>query len=206
VAAIVGADIILLSELDQAVEPVLSRLEQQQGGRLPPEVARDIRAKALQSLIDTKLIADYANRVELAATPQEIDETVAGIAVDEKVSVEQIYAAAEQQGLPRTSYRRELGNQITRMKLMASTIRNRVKVTDEQVQKVFEERYKGGKPGLRARVRQLLLPWPPDPEQRDFARGKAEQLRAQAEALLESCASFIDQSTSSSRPLARSAR
>jgi len=182
VAAIVGADIILLSELDQAVEPVLSRLEQQQGGRLPPEVARDIRAKALQSLIDTKLIADYANRVELAATPQEIDETVAGIAVDEKVSVEQIYAAAEQQGLPRTSYRRELGNQITRMKLMASTIRNRVKVTDEQVQKVFEERYKGGKPGLRARVRQLLLPWPPDPEQRDFARGKAEQLRAQAEA------------------------
>lgn len=182
VAAIVGADIILLSELEQAVGPVLARYAQEQGGNLSPEIAREIRSRALQNLIEAKLISEYAERTEMAATPQEIDETVAGIAADEKITVEQIYAAAEQQGLPRNSYRRELGNQITRMKLMGSTIRNRVKVTDDQVKQVFEERYKGGKPGMRARVRQLLLPWPPDPAQRDFARQKAEQLRGQAEA------------------------
>jgi peptidyl-prolyl cis-trans isomerase SurA len=182
VAAIVGSDIILLSELEQAVGPVLARVEEQQGP-VSPETKREIRSRALQSLIDSKLITEYAERTELAATPQEIDETVAGIAADERVSVEDIYGAAEKQGLPRNSYRRELGNQITRMKLMGSTIRGRVKVSDDDVRKVFEERYKGnGKPGQRARVRALLLPWPPDPAQRDFARSKAEQLRAQAEA------------------------
>jgi peptidyl-prolyl cis-trans isomerase SurA len=161
VVAVVDNEVILLSELDKATNLLLARVQAQQGGQdLPAEVAAQIRNDALEQLIDQRVMRKYAERVKLAVTPEEIDETVQGIANDEGLAPEQIYAAAEREGLARDDYRRELGNQITQMKVMSGAVRARIEVTPEEVEAVYAQRFRDVKPGVRARVRHIFLPWP----------------------------------------------
>lgn len=179
VAAVVGDEVILLSELKAAADLMIARLEQAQGP-LPPEAIRQIRSQALQGLIDSSLILRFAERVDLRAAPQEIDSAIAGIAADEGVSVGEIYAAAAQQGLSRARYRKELEAQITRMKVISGSVRSRVTVTDAEVRQQFEERYTNQRPGVQVRVRHILLPWPEQisPDERERMKEMAGELRA----------------------------
>ena len=185
VAAIVDKEIILLSEVELAARVVVERLEQRQSQRLPPEMVRGIYKDALQSLIDAKLIEAFATRANLAADDAEIDRAVASIAQEEGVTPEDVYGAATAQGLTREGYRRELGRQITRMKVISGSVRSRVTVSDAEVQEVFEERYGSQEPGLRVRVRHIFVPWPDSGGENDRAqmRDVAEKIR---EAAIES--------------------
>ncbi len=186
VAAIVDKDVILLSEVELAARIVLDRLTQR--GPVPPEAGKQIYKEALQNLIDTKLIMTYAERVNLVAMPDEIDQAIESIAADEGVTPDDIYGAAAAQGLDREAYRRELGRQLTRMKVMSGAVRSRITVTNEEVHELFEERYGSREPGLRVRVRHILLPWPSDeaapPKQREEMRQRmreiADQIRQSA--------------------------
>ena len=183
VVAVVDNDVILLSELDKATNLLLARVQAQQGGQdIPPEVAIQIRNDALQQLIDQRVMRKYAERVKLAVTPEEIDETVQGIANDEGVPPEQIYAAAASEGLGREDYRRELGNQITQMKVMSGAVRSRIEVSQEEVDALFAQRFRDVKPGMRARVRHVFLPWPGEkaPITRDQVLELARQIRGRA--------------------------
>ena len=181
VAAIVDDDVILLSEVENASGMMLARIQQQQGDQpLPPEVVLQVKQDALKQLIDARIMSKFAERVNLEVTPEEIDETVAGIASDEGLTADEIYAAAQREGLTRDDYRRELGNQITQMKVMSGAVRSRIEVDDDDVKQLFKERFRDVKPGVRARVRQIFLPWPGEGEKsfsREEVRALAEQVR-----------------------------
>jgi peptidyl-prolyl cis-trans isomerase SurA len=183
VAAVVDDEVILLSEVDGQSRLMLQRLQQQNPGQqVPEQVVQQVQRDALEGLIDQKVMKKYAERVELSATPEEIDTTIADIAASERVSPEEIYKAAEGEGLSRERYRQELANNITQAKVVSGSIRPRVRVSREDIDKIFQERYANAKPGVRARVRQILIPWPgaQDKATRDQAREFAAKLRERA--------------------------
>jgi peptidyl-prolyl cis-trans isomerase SurA len=143
---------------------------------------RQIRDGAVQSLIDDKLVLQVAKRQNVSATEDDIDSAIAGIAQEENVSVEQIYAAAAAQGLDRGAYRDQLGKQITRMKIVQGSVQGRVRVTDDDVRKLYDERYGNARPGERIRVLHILIAVPKDskPEVREKAHALALKLRDEA--------------------------
>jgi peptidyl-prolyl cis-trans isomerase SurA len=178
VVAVVDDDVILLSELDNMTNIMLVRVQEQQGAQeLPAEVVQRVRSDALQQLIDQRVMRKYAERVKLAVTPEEIDETVQGIAADEGVQPDQIYAAAAREGLGRDDYRRELGNQITQMKVMSGAVRSRIEVTPAEIDELYGQRFRDVKPGVRARVRHIFLPFPG--ENANFTKDQVRALGAQ---------------------------
>ncbi len=158
VAAIVDKDVILYSDVQLTARITLERLQQR--GPLSQQTVETVFREALQTLIESRLLEQYAKRAKLVAEPEEIERAVESIAVDEGVTPDAIYAAAESQGLSREAYRRELGAQITRMKVMSGAVRQRVSVSDEEVRALYDERYASQEPGMRVRARHLLLPWP----------------------------------------------
>ncbi len=180
VAAIVGEDVVLLSEVRTAMQSVMARVPQ--GQTLTPDEMRQLRENAVKGLIDDKLVLQVAKHQGVAASEEEIDAAVSGIAQEEGLSVDAIYAAAAEQGLPRAAYREQLGQQITRMKVVSGSVQGRVRVSDEDVRKLYEERYGRAKPGERIRVLHILLGVPPDasPEMRVQARELALKLRDEA--------------------------
>ncbi len=181
VAAVVGDDVILISELDRASNPLIERIARERGG-LGPDQVNQLRREALQSLINDRLIAAIAGRNNMAATEEEIDTAIAGIAQEEGVTPDQIYHAAAEQGLGRETYRKELGTQITRMKVVSGSVRSRVTVSDAEIAELYMKRYASLEPGPYIRTRHILLPWPKaaTPETRAKLLSFASELREQA--------------------------
>ncbi len=180
VAAIVGDEVVLLSEVRTAVQTVLARVPQ--GQQLTQEEFRQLRDSAVKGLIDDKLLMQLAKQQGVNANEEEIDGAVAGIAQEEGITVDAIYAAAADQGLARAAYREQLGQQITRMKMVSGSVQGRVRVSEEEVRQLYDERYGNVKPGERIRVLHILLGVPPDapPEARVQMRELALKLRDQA--------------------------
>ncbi|HTO06411.1 MAG TPA: peptidylprolyl isomerase [Myxococcota bacterium] len=181
VAAIVGDEVVLLSEVRDAWQAYVSKLRAK-GESVTQEDAMQLRNQALQSLIDEKLVGQIAKKQNMAASEEDIDESVKGIAQDEGVSVDAIYAAAAQQGLDKKAYRNQLGQQITRMKIVQGAVQGKVHVTEDDVKKLYDERYGHAKPGVRIRVLHILIPVPADApqSQRQEARELTQQLRDKA--------------------------
>jgi peptidyl-prolyl cis-trans isomerase SurA len=180
VAAIVGDEVVLLSEVRTAVQTVLARVPP--GQSLTAGEMRQLRDSAVKGLIDDKLVLQIAKQQGVTATEEEIDGAVAGIAQEEGITVDAIYAAAADQGLPRAAYREQLAKQLTRMKMVSGSVQGRVRVSEDEVRKLYDERYGNAKPGVRIRVLHIMLAVPPDapPEARAQMRELALKLRDQA--------------------------
>jgi peptidyl-prolyl cis-trans isomerase SurA len=181
VAAIVGDKVILRSELDLAAD-LVARRAQEETGSLSAEQYQELRVQALRSLIDDQIMMEVAERTEMAPSDEEIDAAVADIAQEESLQPADVYAAARAQGMDRETYRRQLAVQMTRMRVIHSSVRNRIAVSDEQVRALYEERYGNAKPGERIRVLHILLPVPAEvtPEQEAELARIAGQIREQA--------------------------
>jgi parvulin-like peptidyl-prolyl isomerase len=178
VAAIVGDELVLLSEVKAKSRPVIENLERS-GQEIPPELERQIRARALRSLIDEKLMFVVAKLNNFEISPEEIDHAVETLAREEGVSVPEVYAAMEERGYTRNSYREQLGLQLTTMRVIDAAVRSRVSVSDDDVLEIFEERYRKVAPGMRVRLRHILLPWPAEGG-REATRSQAVILRQEA--------------------------
>ena len=168
VAAIVDKDVILLSEVELRARMAIEAIERRQGEGPSQEVVLEIYQESLQNLIDARLIQSYAQRANLTAQEPEIDRAIEGIALEEGVSPDAIYEAAEQQGLTRQQYRNELAKQITRMKVISGAVRQRVTVNEGEVRALYDERYGNQEPGMRVRARHILIvrPEKATPEQK----------------------------------------
>jgi peptidyl-prolyl cis-trans isomerase SurA len=181
VAAVVGTKVILRSELDFAAE-LLARRAQQETGTLDAEQYRELRMQALRSLIDDRIMMQAAEQMQLAASEEEIDAAIAGIAKEENLDPDEIYAAARSQGLDRETYRRQLAIQMTRMRVITSSVRQRITINEEEVKELYEQRYAKAAAGERIRVLHILVPLAPDstPEQQAELEALAHRIREQA--------------------------
>jgi peptidyl-prolyl cis-trans isomerase SurA len=181
VAAVVGNKVILRSELDLATD-LMARRAADASGSISAEQYQELRGQALRTLIDDQIMMEFAERMEVVASDEDIDAAVAGIAKDENVRSEDVYAAARAQGMDREMYRHQLAVQMTRARVIHSSVRQRIAVTEEQVQALYAERYAKAKAGARIRVLHILLPVPPDatPEQWAQLEAAANRLREQA--------------------------
>ncbi|HXZ83951.1 MAG TPA: peptidylprolyl isomerase [Myxococcota bacterium] len=181
VAAIVGDEVILLSEVRDAWHGYVDRVRAH-GESLTEQEALQLRATALENLIDEKVVLQLAKKQNLTASDEDIDQSVAGIAHDEGVSVDAIYDAAAKQGLDRKTYREQLGRQITRMKVVQGAVQGKVRVSDDEVRKLYDERYGHAKPGSRIKVLHILIPFPANAKDSDRAEARklAEDLREKA--------------------------
>jgi peptidyl-prolyl cis-trans isomerase SurA len=174
VAAIVDDEVILVSEVDLSSRRMIEAIEREQG-RLPADAVLEIRRRALGSLIDDRLIHTVALRLNMETTEEEIDHAIQEIATAEDVSVEQVYGAAASQGLSRQRYRQELSKQMTRMKVISGAVRSRVSVSPAEVEALYNQRYGNLEPGIRVRLRHILLPWP-----EEATRDLANEIRERA--------------------------
>lgn len=138
IAAQVGTDVVLLSEVMRASAPIEARLRE--AGASDADVAM-LRAEVLQQLIDRKLIQLFARRAEIEVNELEIDETVASIASENKITTDQLRASVESQGMSWATYRSRIADEILQQKVLAGMVRPKVRVEDAEVRAYYDERF-----------------------------------------------------------------
>jgi peptidyl-prolyl cis-trans isomerase SurA len=181
IAAQVGTDIVLASEVDQFAGPVQQKMKRAGAGQA--EVDR-MRAEILDRLIERRLIEQAVRRVEIDASEAEIDTAIASIAAENGLTPDQLQHTVVAKGMTYETYREQIRGEIQRQKLVGGAIRSQVKVEDAEVRALYDERY-AGQPegGEEVRLRHLLIPFEDDSASAaEAACAKARTARARVEA------------------------
>ena len=142
IVAVVEEDVILQSELDEAINAIV-RQYASNPGQLPP---KDVLARqVLDRLILMRLQVQRANDQGIRVSDQDIDQAAGNVAQQNKMSLDQLRAAVEQDGFSYAAFRQQLADQIIAQKLHESVVRDQVTVTDAEVNNLLASpTYKAG--------------------------------------------------------------
>ena len=155
VAAQVGDEIVLVSEVNEMTGPMEKRMRD---AGAPEAQINNMHREALERLIDERLIANMVTRLEMGASEDEISQAVEGIAQGNGLTAAQLRASVENHGLTMQEYRAKLKGEIERNKIIGAMVNDRVRVTPEEIQALFEERYGDQKQGgEEVRLRHILV-------------------------------------------------
>ena len=155
IAAQVGNDIVLVSEVMEISGPVEERMR---AAGAPPSEIQKVRADALERLIEGKLLTSVVERLELGAEREEIDGAIAAIAEDNGITTDELYRSIQSHGLTVDEYRAKIRGEIERSKVVNAMVRSRVDVSQEDLEKLYRERF-GNQPtgGEEVYVRHIVL-------------------------------------------------
>lgn len=171
IVAVVEEDVILQSELDEAINAIV-RQYAQNPQQLPP---KDVLARqVLDRLILMKLQVQRANDQNIHVSDEEVDQAAGNVAQQNKMSLDQLRAAVEQDGYSYAGFRQQLSDQIIAQKLHESVVRDQVTVTDAEVNNLLASpTYKAGEVHL-AHI-QISTPAEGGPNDIAQAQAKAEE-------------------------------
>ena len=136
VAAQVGSDIVLVSEVLEAAAPAAARAHAEGAS---DEELRQIHAQMLEQMIERALIRQVVNRAEIGASEAEVDEAIAGIAKENGLAPEQLQQAVESQGMPYPIYRERIRGEIEHAKVVNDVIAEQVRVSEKEVRALYDE-------------------------------------------------------------------
>jgi peptidyl-prolyl cis-trans isomerase SurA len=154
IAAQIDGRIVLVSEVMRSVRPQEEAMRR--AGAPEQEIAK-LRADALERLIESRLVEKVVEDSNSKASDDEIARTIEGIAKENGLTVEQLYASVVFHGLTVEEYRRQIKHDFERRNLVQGMLGSRVKVEDEEVEALYAERYgKHQESGESVHVRQIL--------------------------------------------------
>ena len=142
IVAVVNDDVILQSELNEAVA-TLRQQYASQPGQLPP--AGVLEKQVLDRLILNRLQIQKAQDQGIHVSDADVDQAVNGVAQQNKMTAEQLRGAVEHDGGSFSAFRQQLADQITIQRLRQSVIQDSVSVTDSEVNNLLSSpTYKAG--------------------------------------------------------------
>jgi peptidyl-prolyl cis-trans isomerase SurA len=173
VAGTVNGDVVTLREVEQRAGAALDA-----ASALPAGPARDrARAQALRAAFD-QLVAERLFDGQAAALGVDVSEQEVQSAVDEikqrnSLDDERLAAALEQQGLSQKEFRANVKRDLESMRLLQIKVRNRVKVSDDDVRAYWQTHPQEFPAGEEVRVRHIFLALPQGADGAAEARTRA---------------------------------
>ena len=174
IVAVVNDDVILQSELDSAVRSIQQQYANQPG-QLPP--MNVLQQQVLDRLVLMRLQLQKAGDQGIRISNDDVDQAVASVAQQNKMTPDQLRAAVEQTGDSFAAFREQLADQITVQRLHQSVVHDSVSVTDSEIDNLLNSpTYKAGEVHL-AHI-QISIPGGADAAAIQASQAKAEQALA----------------------------
>ena len=138
IVAIVNQEIITLSEVDRLIAP--HRAEIQAENRLErEEKLRELRLKALDRLIEEKVLDYEAKKAGIKATSKEVETVIEQIRRRSNATQEDLEKALAKEGLTYESYRKEIERQLTRQRFVQWSMKAEPKVSEKELREFYEK-------------------------------------------------------------------
>jgi len=154
IAAQVDGRIVLVSEVLRSVRP---QEEAMRRAGAPDEEIAKLRADGLERLIEGRLVEKVVEDNNQKASDDEIKRTIEGIAKENGLTVEQLYASVVFHGLTVEEYKAQIKRDLERRNLVQGMLGSRVKVEDQEIEALYADRYgKHQDTGDSVHVRQIL--------------------------------------------------
>ena len=145
VLAVVNGDVITLSDFTK-------RLPSQNTNITPQE-----EKKILNQMIDQKLLEQEAEKLGISVTDSEIDAAIDSIKSRFNLSEEQMEQVMKKENLTPEGFREQWKLQLLSNKIMGSRIRGQIAVTDDEINKYYEENYGETESLEEAKIAHILI-------------------------------------------------
>ncbi|MDR1351626.1 MAG: peptidylprolyl isomerase [Zoogloeaceae bacterium] len=191
IVAIVGSEAITLSELKAQLQLVTGRL-QRQGTPLPPQEV--LERQMLERMIMERAQIQAAHEQGLRVSDAQLEQTIARIAANNKMSREQFLAALQKDGVTYAQFQEEIRNELTITRLREREVDSRLVISDAEIDN-FLTQTDGKREELHLAHILLRAPEAANPEQLQQLKAKAEDVvkRAQrGENFAELAAAYSD--------------
>lgn len=156
IVAVVNDEIILDTEVEMATLPMLRAqpdLESAEGRKAFDGVKR----KALDDLIETRLVIQQAAELKLSVTQEEVDRAIEEVKRQNNLDDATFNEALKQQGFQPETYRKNLRRQILGLKVINSAVRSRISISDEEVKAFYNQNARQLQGQSNAHLRQILI-------------------------------------------------
>ncbi|NMC70462.1 MAG: hypothetical protein GYA57_10410 [Myxococcales bacterium] len=156
-AAIVGDDVILVSEVQERAAPALARLAQEQSAFLRDQTMREILSQQLDVMIDELLVEQEAERLMLSVTEEEVDRAIEGIKQRNGWDDLALENQIARRGQTLEQYRRETRIEVLKYKVLSVRLRGRLRTDDAEVRRVYRQIVRSSRSGDTFEAAQVLI-------------------------------------------------
>jgi len=136
IAAQVGNEVVLISDVREAAATTEARARAQ--GATDADI-RQLYFEVLEQMIERALIRQVVQRAEIGATDADVDEAIAGIARENKISLDKLRESVEAQGMPYALYRERIRAEIEHARVINDLVASKTHVEDEELQELYDE-------------------------------------------------------------------
>ena len=177
IAAVVNEDVILRSELDQAIANISAQLERQPGSMPPRDV---LERQVLERLVMIRLQVDRASESGIRISDQELQQAVAGIASQNQMTVPQLRQRIEADGLSYAEFLSNLRDEAIVQRLRQRYVQSSVQVSEAEIDQLLATRDIGGQEMRLANI-QINVGEGATPDEIATAKRKIDEVKAMVE-------------------------
>ena len=174
IAAVVNEDVILRSELQRAVDNVRVQYAGRENQLPPPDI---LERQVLERLVLLRLQVARATDAGISATEQELEGAIQGIAQQNNMTLEQLRARVEADGMSYAGFRANLRDEIMTQKLRQSFAQGRINVSEAEVDAAMATAAAAGAQQFRLAHILVATPESPTPEQIATAQRKIDGVK-----------------------------
>ena len=180
IVAVVNNEVITRGALDERIRFVTLQLKQQ-GTPLPTR--GELERQTLERMITGRVQLQVAKETGLRVDDAELDRAIQRIAQENKLSIQELRATLEKDGMPFPRFREDIREEIILARLREREVDNRVVVTEGEIDN-FISTQEQSKRDEEYNISHILVTVPENasPEQIQARRGRAEQALEQLKA------------------------
>ncbi len=178
IAAVVGGEIILQSEVEERAAPLMADIAAINNPSQRAARAAALRRQVLDRMVDEQLLMIEANELKVSVSSEEVDRSIDQIKKDYGLSDAQLRDELRKQGMSMGAYRQNTKREILKYRVINIAVGGKVSVSDADVQSYYERHMQEANIQVRASHIFLAIP-----ENADAAT--AQEREKQAKKLLE---------------------
>jgi peptidyl-prolyl cis-trans isomerase SurA len=157
IAAVVNQEAVTAGEIDRRVERAIADAGRS-GARLPPD--SELRQQAMDSLIDERVIVTTARESGMRVDEPDIDRAVQAVAAQNQLSLEVLRQRLAAEGIDYGRFRANLRDQILMERMREREVYQRIRVSDEDIERAMAERRAQALAEAPVNVAQILVTVP----------------------------------------------
>ena len=181
IVAVVNQELVTNAELQAR----LARIREdaaRSNAKLPPPA--ELRKQVLDALIDERVLVTHAREVGPKIDEVELDRAVANVAVQNQMTMAQLRARLQQQGIPYNTFRNNVKDQMLMERVREREVNSRIQVSDDEIDALLAQRRAAAGNAPQLNIAQILITVPEGatPEQVAQRRARAEAALARVKA------------------------
>ena len=157
IIAIVNQELVTNGELQARIARIREDAQRSKATLPPPA---DLRKQVLDALIDERIQVTNARETGPKIDEAELDRAVANVAVQNQMSMAQMRARLQQQGIAYTTFRNNVRDQILTERVREREVNQRIRIGSDEVDALLDKRRAAADSTVQLNIAQILVTVP----------------------------------------------